>query len=441
MSDTENQRKIQGKYAYATLLTRPSYLAGAVLLAYTLSKHSPDTPLVILYTPETFPETCVQALRTETQFSNLILHAVEHLRLPESAPGTDGDKPSGMVAARFLDTWTKLRVFNLSLFSLFPPSIPRSECQLCFLDADMMIFKDPSPAIFSARPEPKSEEALKEGELLASHVCVCNLDGDAWAPAEWKKENCAYTPLTSPSGIPPASTNPPTHGLFNSGTFVFRPTDSISEKVFNEFERLAKEGELAKMKFPDQDFLNKVFEGNWRSLHWSCNALKTWRYWHTNMWQDDKVAVLHYIVDKPWAKRVGEQDGKKVAGYKGDDGETHSWWWDEYFNWKKERLGAGKEGEEEVKVMGRFVDGEMEGQEHDDDMKAIGGGAQDFAKKWKGKEGEKEAGGEKEETNEDGNSGPVLRKPMLGERGHGPVVRGGFGGTKRGGRGSGFITD
>jgi hypothetical protein len=91
--------------------------------------------------------------------------------------------------------------------------------------------------------------------------------------------------------------------------------------------------------------------------------------------------------------------------------------------------------------VGKFVDGEMEGQEHDDDMKAIGGGAQDFAKKWKGKEGEKEAGGEKEESKEDGNSGPVLRKPMLGERGHGPVVRGDFGGTKRGGRGSGFITD
>ncbi|KAF2651139.1 glycosyltransferase family 8 protein [Lophiostoma macrostomum CBS 122681] len=458
MSDTQ-ERKIQGKYAYATLLTRPSYLAGAVLLAYTLTKHSPSTPLVILYTPETLPEPCVSALRTEARFSNLILHAVDHLRVPPTTssqnPNNSSDangKPTGMVAARFLDTWTKLRVFSPSLFALFPAHIPSEECQLCFLDADMMIFRDPSPAIFSAAPEPRPREPLGLDEVLASHVCVCNLDNDTWAPREWTRANCAYTPITTSSAdeensIPPASTDPPTHALFNSGTFVFRPTPSISTRVFDAFERLAQEGELAKLAFPDQDFLNRVFEQRWRSLHWSCNALKTWRYWHRNMWSDKEVRVLHYIVDKPWAKRV--RIVEKLAGYRGDDGETHSWWWDEYALWKAERADQGTEARDEVKLVGRYVDGEQEGLEQDEDMKAIGGGAQDFAKKWEGKNdgktdgGEKDAGADKKEDEgkDSAKSGPVLRKPMLGERGHGPVVRGGFGGTGRGGRGSGFITD
>ena len=441
MADNPPVRKITGKTAYATLLTRPSYLAGAILLGYTLTKHSADSPLIILYTPETFPDSCVEALRTEAKWSNIIPHPVDHLRLPPS-PSKDAleggkqEKEStaeGMVAARFVDTWSKLRVFDSSVFDLFPKDLNMDECQLCFLDADMMIFKDPSSAIFAAKPEPRSEEPLKVDELLASHVCVCNLDRDAWAPKEWKEENCAYTPLTTSTQIPPAKTEPATHGLFNSGTFVFRPTSSISEKIFSEFDRLAKSGELAKMKFPDQDFLNQVFRGDWRSLHWSVNALKTWRYWHTNMWSDSHVTVLHYIVDKPWAKRVSTSpSGEEVAGYKGDDGETHSWWWSEFSHWKEERLDGGEEGKKEVSVVGRYVDGEAEGQEHDEDMKAIGGGVQDFAKKWVKGDG-------KEDEQEQGPHGPVLRKKMLGERGHGPVVRGGFGG--RGGRGSGYVVE
>jgi inositol 3-alpha-galactosyltransferase len=101
------QQTSSGKNAYVTLLTRPSYLAGAVLLAYTLNKHSPDTPLIITYTPETLPETSIQAFRDEAKHSNIILHPVEHLRLPDD--GTE----HGMVAERFIDTWSKLRVFDL----------------------------------------------------------------------------------------------------------------------------------------------------------------------------------------------------------------------------------------------------------------------------------------------------------------------------------------
>jgi inositol 3-alpha-galactosyltransferase len=70
----DSSQPSSGKNAYVTLLTRPSYLAGAILLAYTLNKHSPHTPLIITYTPETLPEPSVQAFRDEAKHSNIILH-------------------------------------------------------------------------------------------------------------------------------------------------------------------------------------------------------------------------------------------------------------------------------------------------------------------------------------------------------------------------------
>lgn len=60
---------------------------------------------------------------------------------------------------------------------------------------------------------------------------------------------------------------------------------------------------------------------------------------------------LHYIVDKPWSKRVGA-DG--VAGYKGNDGVTHGWWWDAYGKWEEERKQAGEM--EILKLVGELVD-------------------------------------------------------------------------------------
>ncbi|CAA9957880.1 Glycosyltransferase family 8 protein [Pyrenophora teres f. maculata] len=382
------------KNAYVTLLTRPSYLAGALLLAYTLTKHSPTTPLIITYTPSTLPASSITALQREAAHSNIILYPVEHLRLPESQTA------HGMVAERFIDTWTKLRVFDL--WELENGRFER----LCWLDADMMIFSDPSPLVFGEQ----QDAYLKGGDgmrVMAVHTCVCNLDGDSWAPAEWNKANCGMSRLESSDQV--ATVGKEGDGQcytlrnFNSGTFCWRPSRETAQFVKDRFEELGPE-RLRAMKFPDQDFLNEAFDGRWGSLSWKTNALKTWRYWHTNFWKDNEVAVLHYIVDKPWAARVDEQ-GK--AGYLGKDGETHAWWWDEFARWQEERKGQGEH--ELLETTGMYVAGE--GSEVSEEMRAIGGGAQDFAKKWEGKEGGNKVGGE------------VRRKPMLGERGHGPVVR------------------
>ena len=402
-SNEQTSNESNNKNAYITLLTRPSYLAGAILLAYTLHKHSPSTPLVIAYTPDTFPSPCLHALKAEAKYSNIILQPVEHLRLPQKSD--DDGKEHGMVAERFIDTWTKLRVFDLY-------TMAQKFEQMCWLDADMMVFSDPSKLIFTPENEAyiRGDSGLR---LMAVHACVCNLDSDSWAPKEWNKENCALTHLSSPDEIPAVTDSPETFALFNSGAFLFAPSKQLADFVKNVFNEMGT-SRLRSLQFPDQDFLIHAFKGRWASLSWKVNALKTWRYWHTNIWRnndgDKDISVLHYIVDKPWAARV-KPNG--TAGYLGKDGETHRWWWAEYERWRSEREAQGEK--ELLRTVGKYVASEVEGEENEE-MRAIGGKAQDYAKKWEGK-------GNVDEEEKDESFGPVLRKKMLGERGYGPVVK------------------
>ncbi|WWD16840.1 hypothetical protein CI109_101272 [Kwoniella shandongensis] len=320
------------KYAYATLITSTSYLPGAILLAHSLHYHSPH-PLLLLYTPHSIPESTISALELEAKRTNVILTPVDPL-LPKF------DKPQNLIAERFADTWTKLRVFQLYELGYE---------KICFLDADMLIFRDPGKLFKIDLPA--------EGDgILANGACVCNLDKDPWAAEEWKKENCLFTSevhphcLDRPKEVNSSETEEQkiTYRLLNSGMFVFRPSERIwleMMEVFNTNPTLLKS-----YKFPDQDFLGDFYDGKWKNVGWQYNAIKTMRYWHPDMWRDDEVVVLHYIVDKPWSKRVGE-DG--VAGYLGKDGETHKWWWKAYEEWEEDRK---REGDVEVvEVVAKYV--------------------------------------------------------------------------------------
>ncbi|KAK8133364.1 nucleotide-diphospho-sugar transferase [Apiospora sp. TS-2023a] len=330
------------RYAYVTLITRASYLAGVVLLADTLRRHGSRHPLIVLYTPKLSAD-AVRALELEASRQNLILRKCEYLLPP-------GDTKITLIAQRFEDTWTKLRVFELCVdFDV-----------VCYLDADMAIFNRNMDTIFE-----KVERELPEEWLGANHCCVCNRDNDPWAPADWHRENCAYTPVTHPGGLTEPTQPPPsredgtdddkdkdkdnlnpiaslpegpsrTHRLLNGGMFVFRPTTQLRDSLLDFFQ--TNTPLLSTFKFPDQDFLAHFFRGRWRALGWQYNALKTMRYWHEGLWRDDEVVCLHYIVDKPWACRVTDEG---VAGYKGRDGVTHRWWWDAYERWEEERLGGG----------------------------------------------------------------------------------------------------
>lgn len=312
----------QTPYAWVTLVTSPSYLPGAVVLAHSLKKHGSQYPLVVLVTPG-LGKAGVQKLKHEQQRkNNIIVHEIEILTRENT----------GSVAERFKDTFTKLRAFQLHEVGLKKG---------VFLDADMAVFRNPD-SLFDA--EPRNSDSI-----LANHACVCNLDHNAWAPSHWVPGNCAYTPIQRPNAGPtqvhPSSR--PTYHLLNSGMFVFRPSRELWSRMLEFFNTSEK---VLHYQFPDQDLLADFFKNKWQALSWRYNAIKTMRYWHPAMWSDSEVVIVHYIVDKPWQKRIGN-DG--VAGHLGRDGVTHKWWWDLYQEWlqdgqKEGTIGTGDEPDAEL---------------------------------------------------------------------------------------------
>ncbi|KAF2766776.1 nucleotide-diphospho-sugar transferase [Teratosphaeria nubilosa] len=377
------------KYAYTTLITRASYLAGVIILAQTLKRHGSKYPLVVYYTTNVKPD-AIKALELEAPNLNLILEPCEQLLPRENVK-------VHLIAERFADTWTKLRVFDAAVFGYDA---------VCYLDADMAIFKN-MDSVFSHADD------LPVDWIAANHACVCNLDKDAWAPEDWTKENCAYTPLQHPEALSkptqPTLESRGTYHLLNSGMFLYHPSAELWDAMVRFFNVSEK---LGTYKFPDQDFLADFFRNRWRGLGWQYNALKTMRYWHQNIWRDDEVVCLHYIVDKPWAARVNA-DG--TAGFKGEDGVTHGWWWDEYASWVQAQKSSGDEAV--LQLVGKHVAREDGTENSDPDMRAIAATtAQSFA-------GNKAPG--EHETQENGHQQtrehPMKKKP-LGERGHGAVV-------------------
>ncbi|EME50136.1 glycosyltransferase family 8 protein, partial [Dothistroma septosporum NZE10] len=300
---------------WITLATRASYLPGLVLLIHTLYKRGSAHPIIVQYT-KTLPKDCVECLQKLNKTYPLLRpQLVDPIALPQ------GLKP---VATRFDDTLTKLRAFE----PIDDPKIlqhlgfPRAPEHACFLDADIMIFKNPDDIFNIPRPN--------DDWIIAHHACVCNIDSDPWAPPEWTKANCGCTPLVHPTALTgpvpssPADGARPTYQLLNSGAFVCSPSRDLWDRI-EKFR--SSDPRVANFTFPDQNFLDEFFRGKWVPMGWQYNALKTHRYWHADAWRDDEVRCLHYIVDKPWEKRPGA-DG--VAGYLGRDGETHKWWWGEF---------------------------------------------------------------------------------------------------------------
>lgn len=320
MSDTTTDTHPH-KRAWVTLVTRASYIPGVVLLAHSLHTNASKFPLLILVTPSLSPS-IKATLQKEAALTNSSLLLTDSLFPPPH------NAPVSLITPRFEDTWTKLRVFELH---------KHGYDKLVFLDADMLVLQN-MDELFDV-------DLSGEHCIASTHACVCNLDNDPWASPKWTQENCAFTGLSPTS---PATTVPPTtskegedawtepHRLLNSGMFIFTPHES-QWKDIQVF--LQTDPRVKSFLFPDQDFLAVFFLDRWKSVGWRYNALKTMRYWHSDMWDDGDVKNLHLIVDKPWSKRVGS-DG--VAGYLGRDGVTHSWWWREFERWEREREGMGE---------------------------------------------------------------------------------------------------
>ena len=99
-------------------------------------------------------------------------------------------------------------------------------------------------------------------------------------------------------------------------------------------------GAAIDMDFADQSLLSDLFKGCWVPLPYIYNALKTirWEGVHREIWRDDQVKNVHYILaPKPW-------DEERDMSGKSDP--THAWWWEV----NDERL-------EKEKEAGTIVDG------------------------------------------------------------------------------------
>lgn len=89
---------------------------------------------------------------------------------------------------------------------------------------------------------------------------------------------------------------------------------------------------IQKYRFPDQDFLAAFYKGYYQPLPYIYNALKKLRGAHQDMWRDEEVKNVHYILRKPW-----EKQGRDLGG---PDEVTHGWWWSAWEECRASRAGG-----------------------------------------------------------------------------------------------------
>ncbi|KAI0307771.1 glycosyltransferase family 8 protein [Multifurca ochricompacta] len=280
------------KAAYTTLLTKDSYLPGTLTLDYCLKSVQSQYPLVVLITP-TLPQRTRDALIRR----NIEVREILPLQ-PE-----DGQHSLAGFDERFADTWTKLRVFELVDYD-----------RVVLMDSDMIVMRNMDELM---------ELDLPKDWIAAAHACACNPRKLPHYPKDWIPKNCAYTPLLHPTGhtqpslIEPFSPQP--YNLLNSGLVIITPSTALAKSIVH-FLRTSPL--IPTFTFPDQDLLAAFFQGKWKPLPWVYNALKTLRAVHKNLWRDEEVRCLHYILsDKPWKARIREGDAID------DLTEMDRWWW------------------------------------------------------------------------------------------------------------------
>ncbi|KAL7422480.1 hypothetical protein Q5752_003128 [Cryptotrichosporon argae] len=255
--------------AWATLVTRPEYVPGLLTLYRTLQSCS-SYPLVVLATP-----TLPAFWRDVIERAGLRI-----VDVPRLAPPAAVD----VAFERFAETWTKLQVFGLAQFD-----------RLVLIDADMLFLRDMDELF---------DMALPDDWVAAAPACVCNPLKIAHYPKDWVPENCLLnqqdrdTTLHSPAS--PTNGGPRTTHLLNSGLVVLTPSRALMDRIV---AHLAHSPDVLDAAFPDQDTLAIVFHGRWKVLPWWANALKTQRAVHKNVWNDEEVRLLHYILSKPWDAR------------------------------------------------------------------------------------------------------------------------------------------
>ena len=247
-----------GPRAWVTLLTDHGYLPGVQTLAASLRRVDSAFPLLVMVTPDIDAD--VRQVLSD-----------EGAQVVPVAPL----RPAGHGAyanARFAQVWIKLAVWSLTDYE-----------QVVFLDADMLVVRNMDELI-DTDPGPS---------VAAAHACRCNPLRIPSYPRDWTPANCHYT-----SGVVAAD-------YFNAGLLVLRPDADVFADMTDRLSRLT---DLTGFLFAEQDFLNEYFRGRWAALPYVYNALKTLSVQHPDVWRLPDVRNIHFIIDKPWARRPTPDD-------------------------------------------------------------------------------------------------------------------------------------
>jgi len=270
-----------------------------LVLEYTLRSVGSEYPLVVV-APPALPQEVrdILARRRITVIDVQPLHPPAGLL---TLPAHD---------ARFADLWSKMRTFGLTGYD-----------RIVLLDADMIVMRNMDELMHLS---------VGKDEIAAGHVCACNPRKLTHYPADWVPENCAYTPLSHPTGLTAPTqitdSSPRPHTLLNGGLVVLNPSAELARAIK---DHLCTSPLLPTWSFADQDLLSDFFKGKWKPLPWCYNALKTLMLIHKPLWRDEEIRCLHYILaDKPWHARVSKEGG-------GEYDKLHQLWWD-----RLELLGA-----------------------------------------------------------------------------------------------------
>ena len=117
---------MQKNYSYVSLLTDDTYTYGVILLAETLKQVNSQYPLHILVT-KNVSESCLEILN---ELDNVSYEFVENITISQNI--IEHNKAlDNRLATIWTDTWTKLRIFDLTKFD-----------KIIFLDSDIMVFKN-----------------------------------------------------------------------------------------------------------------------------------------------------------------------------------------------------------------------------------------------------------------------------------------------------------
>lgn len=277
---------------WTTLITNTKYLDGLLTLDYSLKRANSKYPLVALYT-DTFEREGHEALAKR---------GIPSKRIEYLIPATSKDYSQDV---RFYDCWSKLQPFSLFEYN-----------KVVQLDSDMVVTQN-MDELFDV-PVGESNGKGSTWAFAASHACTCNPYSKPHYPKDWTHANCAFTNTAKSDDLKhPLSQNCNQGlGICNGGLQVVKPDPKLYEQIIQAVSNPA----TADYDFADQSLLSDIFKDRWIGLSYRYNALKTLRVFHSELWDDNVVKNIHYIITpKPW--EVSEDEYDDTTG-------TFKWWWD-----------------------------------------------------------------------------------------------------------------